>query len=169
MGWMEGNRTAVIRAGARGLVAAMAMTGSRTVTAALAPQERTPPQAIVEEQAPIAVHRLTAYQREALTELLHWAYGTGGGLVFGLLPPRIRGLAGAGVLYGLAFWLGFEAVIAPLLNIEQVKERPVLWRTALALDHVLYGVVVAGRLAPEPENRTRRAARRQCLHASVSS
>jgi hypothetical protein len=27
----------------------------------------------------------------------------------------------------------------------------VLGRLVLALDHVLYGVVVAGRLAPEPE------------------
>jgi len=54
-------------------------------------------------------------------------------------------------------WLGFEAGIAPLLKIEQVKKRPVLWRTAVALDHVLYGVVVAGRLAPEPADRPRTA------------
>ncbi|WP_255953558.1 DUF1440 domain-containing protein [Streptomyces odontomachi] len=153
---MEGNRALVLRAGARGLVAAMAMTGSRTVTAALAPEERTPPQAIVEEHAPVAVHRLTAYQRQAITELLHWAYGAGGGLVFGLLPRRIRGLPGTGVVYGLVIWLAFEAGIAPLLKIEQVKERPVLWRTAVALDHVLYGVVVAGRLAPEPAVRVPR-------------
>jgi hypothetical protein len=159
---MEGNRALVIRAGARGLVAAMAMTGSRTVTAALAPEERTPPQAIVEEHAPLAVRRLTAYQRQAMTELFHWAYGAGGGLVFGLLPPRVRGLPGTGVVYGLVVWLAFEAGIAPLLKIQQVKERPVLWRTAMALDHVLYGVVVAGRLAPEPAARVPRAP--QCHH-----
>lgn len=128
----------------------MAMTGSRTVAAGIAPGERTPPEAIVEKQAPYLFSRLEKHQREAVTELLHWVYGAGGGLAFGLLPARIRRFPGTGVVYGLTFWLGFEMGIAPMLGIEQVKHRKVLWRVVIALDHVLYGVVVAGRLAPEP-------------------
>lgn len=147
----------ISRAGARGLVAAMAMTGSRTVAAGIAPEERTPPEAIVEKHAPGVFSRLDEHHREAVTELLHWVYGSGGGMAFGLLPARIRRFPGSGVVYGLAFWLGFEMGIAPLLGLDQVKHRKVLWRTVIALDHVLYGVVVAGRLAPEPAIDTDRA------------
>ncbi|MBV7697833.1 DUF1440 domain-containing protein [Streptomyces sp. TRM70350] len=149
--------SSVSRAGARGLVAAMAMTGSRTVAAGIAPGERTPPQAIVEKEAPVLFSRMGRYQREAVTELLHWAYGAGGGMAFGLLPARIRRFPGTGVAYGLTFWLAFEAGIAPLLGIERGRHRKALWLVVIALDHVLYGVVVAGRLAPEQAIDTGRA------------
>ncbi|WP_037891397.1 hypothetical protein [Streptomyces viridochromogenes] len=128
----------------------MAMTGTRTVTAAVAPRERTPPEAIVEKEAPSRFAHLDEHHRAAVTELFHWAYGIGGGMAFGLLPARIRRFPGTGAAYGLAIWLGFEMGIAPLLGIQQVKQRKVLWRVVIAFDHVLYGVVVAGRLAPEP-------------------
>lgn len=128
----------------------MAMTGARTVTAGVAPEERTPPEAIVEEEAPGLFSRLDEHHREAVTELLHWAYGAGGGMAFGLLPARVRRFPGTGVVYGLAFWLAFELGIAPMLGIQQARHRKVVWRVVIALDHVLYGVVVAGRLAPEP-------------------
>jgi hypothetical protein len=128
----------------------MAMTGTRTVTANLAPQERTPPEALVEKHAPGPVARLPERHREALTEVLHWGYGAGGGIAFGLLPARLRAAPGAGAAYGLLLWLAFELGIAPLLGIAPAKKRPVLWRATLALDHALYGLIVAGHLAPEP-------------------
>ncbi|MER5217943.1 hypothetical protein ABT063_47470 [Streptomyces sp. NPDC002838] len=151
--------SSISRAGVRGLVAAMAMTGSRTVAAGIAPGERTPPEAIVEKQAPALFSRLDKHHRKAVTELLHWVYGAGGGVAFGLLPARIRQFPGTGVVYGLTFWLGFEMGVAPMLGIEQVKHRKVVWRVVIALDHVLYGVVVAGRLAPEPAIDADRAPR----------
>jgi hypothetical protein len=145
---------AVIRAGARGLVAAMAMTGTRTVTAAVGgPHEKSPPQAIVEERAPRPVRELPARHRQALTELAHWGYGAGGGVLFALLPHQIRTRASAGPLYGLALWLTFELAIAPALGVRHTRHRAALWRTVIAFDHVLYGIMVAGRLAPEPPAR----------------
>jgi hypothetical protein len=81
------DRWAIARSGARGLLAAMAMTGMRTVTANLGLLEKSPPAAIVEQRAPRGIQR----------RLVH--------------------------------------------------------RAMLALDHSLYGVVVAGRLAPAPEVR----------------
>ncbi|WP_157430910.1 hypothetical protein [Actinomadura macra] len=155
-------RGAIIRAGARGLVAAMAMTGVRTVTAAVGPHERTPPEAIVEEHLPV-VHRLPERYRDAIIELVHWAYGTTGGVVFGVLPSRVRAHPAAGPAYGLAIWLGFETGVAPALGVRSVRERGVVWRVVVALDHVLYGVVVAGRLAP-----VRPAARRPALRRIIS-
>ena len=66
----ERNAGTVVRAGARGLVAAMAMTGARTVTAAVGPHEQSPPEAIVEKHLPV-LRRLPQRHREALTELFH--------------------------------------------------------------------------------------------------
>lgn len=143
------SRSNVFRAGVRGLVAAMAMTGTRTVTASVAHEEKSPPQAIVEKHAP-PVLRLPERHRHALIELLHWTYGAGGGVLFGLLPARVRGHAGAGPAYGLLFWLVFEFGIAPVLGVERARRRRLLWPVLVAFDHVLYGLVVAGRLAPEP-------------------
>ncbi|MFC5746228.1 hypothetical protein [Actinomadura rugatobispora] len=148
-----GRARAVARAGARGLVAAMAMTGARTVTAAAGPHQKSPPEAIVAEHAPEWFQRLPDRQREALTEIAHWFYGTGGGVVFGLLPERVRFHVLAGPAYGLVIWLGYELAIAPVLGTGPARHRRVTWRTAVAIDHVLYGVVVAGRLAPEPARR----------------
>jgi len=82
---MGGVRAVVLRPGARGLVAAMAMSGMRTVTAGAAQEEQAPPEAIVSEHAPGAVQRLSERQRAAVTELMHWGYGAGGGILFALL------------------------------------------------------------------------------------
>jgi hypothetical protein len=148
------NRWATARAAARGLIGAMAMTGLRTVTAAVGRHEQSPPEAIVEEKAPGLVHRLPERSRGAVIEAAHWTYGAGGGLAFGLLPDRVRGHPAAGPAYGLAIWLAFELGIAPVLGVRHAEEHRVLWRVMVALDHVLYGVVVAGRLAPEPPARS---------------
>lgn len=140
----------VLRAGARGLVAAMAMTGMRTVTANTALVHRTPPEAIVERHAPAPARRMTPEHRAVLTEAAHWGYGAVGGACYGLLSPRLRGTRTSGVLYGLLVWLGFEVVLAPLLGLHRERSGPLRGRLTVAADHVLYGLVVSGRLAPEP-------------------
>lgn len=139
-----------MRATARGLVAAMAMSGVRSVTSNVGLLEQPPPERILEDQAPELMRRLTSGHRTALAEVAHWVYGAGGGLVFGLLPARVRAHQLTGPAYGVAIWLSFELGIAPLLGIEY-DERRVASRLTLVADHMLYGVVVGGRLAPEPE------------------
>jgi hypothetical protein len=140
----------VLRAAGRGLVAAMAMSGTRSVTANLGLMEQPPPRKIVERHGPRPLQRLPESYVEAATEVFHWAYGTGGGLVFGLLPTKVRQHPLTGPAFGLVVWLGFELGIGPALGVEH-RQRRVMGRVMLGLDHVLYGVVVAGRLAPEPE------------------
>lgn len=144
------NYRTIARAGARGLVAAMAMTGMRTATANIGLMEQSPPEAIAERHAPRPIQRLAEEHRTALTELAHWLYGAAGGVMFGLLPLRARARPWTGPLYGLTVWLSFEAGIAPLLGVQHTKQGSIAGRTVVALDHALYGVVVAGRLAPEP-------------------
>ncbi|WP_207945667.1 hypothetical protein [Actinomadura sp. 7K534] len=148
----------VVRAGARGLVGAMAMTGVRTVTAAVGPREQSPPEAIVEQRVPL-VSGLPERHEAAVTELLHWTYGAAGGAAYGLLPRGVRSRPASGPVYGLLIWLGFEVGIAPLLGVHHAHEHGVAWRAGTALDHLLYGIVVGGRLAPEPPSARGRARR----------
>jgi hypothetical protein len=127
----------------------MAMTGMRTFTENIGVLEETPPDAVVGTHAPPSVRRLAEEHRTAITELSHWAYGALGGLMFSVLPPSLRRHPLSGPAYGLAIWLGFELGVGPLLGLEHSRSRRPASRAVLALDHILYGVLVAGRLAPE--------------------
>ncbi|MFD5272244.1 hypothetical protein [Streptomyces sp. NPDC058335] len=77
--------------------------------------------------------------------------------MFGLLPARLRSMPMTGHAYGLLVWLGFELALAPALGVQRAEQRRVLWRLVVVLDQVLYGVVVTGRLAPEPAVAVRTA------------
>jgi hypothetical protein len=142
-----------VRATVRGLIAAMAMSGMREFTANAGLLEKSPPEAIVERHGPKRVQRLAAEHRSAITELAHWCYGAAGGTAFGLLPRRLREDPRTGPVYGLCVWLAFELGIGPLLGVQYPEQRRLLHRAMLALDHIVYGIVVSGRLAPAPEVR----------------
>ena len=137
-------RRSAPRATARGVIAAMAMSGFRNVTTRLGLVLETPPEAVLRAGTPGLLMRLAPERRAVAIELAHWAYGAAGGAVFAALPERLRRKATAGPAYGVLTWLVFEAGIAPLLGLPQAHERRVVERAVLLADHVLYGVVVAG-------------------------
>lgn len=155
MSSVETDLASIARAAARGWVAAMSMTGVRELTANLGLMESSPPEAIVERHGPRPVRSLRPEHRAAVIQVLHWCYGAGGGAVFGLLPRPIRAHPMTGPMYGLVVWLIFELGIAPALGLHtgmrRGRHRPLLGRAVVAGDHLLYGFVVAGRLAPEPD------------------
>lgn len=140
---------------ARGVVASMAMTGLREFTRRAGLLEEPPPESIVRQRllpGPLGRFRKTREgRRRAWIELLHWSYGAGGGAAFEVLPEPIRRKPWAGPAYGLVVWGGFELVLAPVLKLEQSKRIRPLDRVALAVDHVLYGFVVAGLQRRNPE------------------
>lgn len=138
------------RAGARGLVASMAMTGMRELTVGMGWLERTPPREIVQDQAPRLVLPMSDGHEHAAIELAHWAYGTVAGAVYGTLPDRVRRSRWAGPGYGIATWLVYELGIAPALGVQVAKRRTVMSRVMLVADHLLYGLVVADQVAPDP-------------------
>lgn len=130
----------------RGVVAAMAMTGLRKVTEGLGLLEETPPEAIAEQTGLLTgvLRRVPPEHHAEAVEFAHWAYGAAGGVVFGLIvPPRLH-TRRAGVVYGLGTWALFETVVVPALGISFAGRKTVSSRIFLALDHALYGVVVAG-------------------------
>ena len=142
------------RAGARGLVASMAMSGMREVTTGLGWLERTPPDEIVKEEAPGLVRSLPRGHERVVVQLAHWGYGTVAGFAYGLLPASMRRSRLAGPGYGAATWLTYEFVIAPALGVQVAERRTVMSRLMLVADHLLYGFVVADQVAPEETEAT---------------
>jgi hypothetical protein len=143
---VEGARTSageVAHASLRGAIAAMAMTGMRAFTVDLGIVEQSPPQAIIKQRARGLIRRVPRGRRRATVELAHWAYGAGGGAAFAMLPAGVRRRAWSGPAYGLVVWLGFELGIAPLLGLSQARRLRAAERLALAVDHLLYGLVLS--------------------------
>lgn len=135
----------------------MAMSGMREVTTGLDWLDRTPPEEIVSEEAPSLVRSLSEGRERVVVQLAHWAYGAGAGAAFGLLPERIRRSRASGPAFGLTTWLLFELAIAPALGVDVSRGHTVKSRISLMADHVLYGIVVAGQLAPEPSHSAEEA------------
>lgn len=141
---------AAARAGARGVVAAMAMSGLRQATTSLGLVGQTPPEQILKRAAPGLFYRVPVNRRPALAELIHWGYGGAGGVLFGMLPRRLRRRAWVGPAYGFAFWAVFEAAIAPRLGIDR-GQQGLGEQLALLVDHTLYGVVVGASPWPHAD------------------
>ncbi len=140
----------VAQAGMRGVIAAMAMTGMRVLTVELGIVKQTPPEAMAKQRAAGLLRKVPRKRRRAAIEVAHWGYGAVGGAAFALLPDFIRRKAWAGPAYGLAVWLGFEFGIAPVLGLSQSKRPDAVQRTALAVDHLLYGLVLSEtRMRPQ--------------------
>jgi hypothetical protein len=138
----------------RGAIAAMAMTGMRAFTVDLGIVEQTPPQAVFKQRARGLIRRVPRGRRRAAVELAHWAYGAVGGAAFAVLPQGVRRRAWAGPAYGLAVWLGFEVGVAPVLGLKQANKLRAAERTALAADHLLYGLVLSEiRARPQESGR----------------
>jgi len=133
----------VAHAATRGVIAAMAMTGMRSLTVSLGLVKETPPRAIVRQTSKGMFRVVPKRLRRTAVELMHWGYGAAGGAGFALLPGDLRLRRWAGPVYGLLVWLGFELIQAPLMGLDQAKKARPVERTALAVDHLLYGLVLS--------------------------
>lgn len=143
-------RRSLPRAGARGAIGAMAMSGLRQLTTSAGLVAKVPPESVLERVVPRAVRRVPRHQRPAVVELVHWSYGAFGGMLFGLLPGAVRARPWAGPIYGAAFWAVFEAAIAPALGLPR-HSRTAAERLSLLADHVMYGIVVGASPWPHQD------------------
>ncbi|HET6612701.1 MAG TPA: hypothetical protein VFG83_11965 [Kofleriaceae bacterium] len=139
----KGQETSLIRGTVGGVIAAMAMTGMRVVTTELGIVDQVPPEAIVAQKTPSLFALVPKRRHKVMLELLHWAYGASAGAAFGKLPRDLRAKKWMGPGYGLGVWLAFEAVLAPALGLSQASEARIAERIAFAVDHALYGTMVA--------------------------
>jgi hypothetical protein len=126
-----------------GVAAAMAMTGMRRVTTDLGLVKEPPPRAILRQKVPAMFGMISPKHHESAIEITHWAYGGLCGGAFGFVPQGLRRHRWAGPAYGLLIWAAFEGLLAPALGLEQARQERPMERLMFALDHVLYGVLVA--------------------------
>ena len=133
----------IARGAARGVIGAMAMTGMRSFTKSIGLLEESPPRSILRQKSRGLFRAAPKRGRRALQELAHWGYGAAGGAAFAAMPEEARKRPWFGPLYGIVLWLSFELVQAPLMGLSQSKELRPLDRLALAVDHLLYGLVVS--------------------------
>ena len=127
----------------RGVIAAMAMTGMRSFTISTGLVDEPPPRAILRQKSKGLFRVVPRRFRRAGQELFHWSYGAAGGAAFALLPDNVRLRSWAGPAYGLLIWIGFEIGLAPALDLAQAKKARPVDRVALAVDHLLYGLVLS--------------------------
>ncbi len=127
----------------RGTIGAMAMTGLRSFTVSVGLVEEPPPRAILRQKSKGLFRIVPKRFRRAGQELLHWGFGAAGGAAFALLPGSVRLKPWAGPVWGVAIWLGFELGAAPALGLSQAKKPRPLDRAILAVDHVVYGLVLS--------------------------
>jgi hypothetical protein len=126
----------------RGVVGAMAMTGVRRVTTGLGLVELPPPEEVATHGAARLFERLPRGRRDAAVELMHWGTGAAAGALYGTLPGELRRSRAFGAAYGVAIMLVFDAAVAPLLG-RAGRRRRLGERAWIAVDHALYGVVLA--------------------------
>lgn len=138
-----GHAQRLINSGLRGVVAAMAMSGTRALTSSLGLIDETPPEAVVHQKLPGLLAKIPRSKQPAITELAHWAFGACAGAGFALLPTPLRQYRWAGAAYGLVVLTGFEAGIAPALGLPQAKQSRPVERLVFLADHVLFGIVLS--------------------------
>lgn len=133
----------------RGSIAAMSMTGMRTLAGESGLLGQTPPQLIAQEGAPRLIGAVPGHRQRAVVELLHWVYGSVGGVMYRTLPRNFRRGAFSGPLFGVALWAGFRLLIAPALGLRSERERTGVETATLVVDHLLYGLVL-GEIRARP-------------------
>jgi Family of unknown function (DUF6789) len=126
----------------RGVVGAMAMSGIRLFAQHLGLIREDPPARVARKQAKGLMRRVPRRRRGAVVEAIHWAMGGALGLVFGLLPERVRMQPWSGPVYGFLTWLGFDAVVAPALGLKQRRWPHGHERAVFLVDHLLFGLVL---------------------------
>ena len=139
----EGLAGRVAHGAMRGVIAAFAMTGMRSLTVSLGIVEEPPPRAIMRQKSRGIFRLAPKRPRRAVQELFHGGIGALGGVTFALLPENVRLQPWAGPVFGLGVWLTFELGLAPALGLSQAKKVRPVDRMALAADHLLYGLVLS--------------------------
>jgi len=137
-----------LQAAVRGAIGAMAMTGVRVFAVNAGLIREDPPSRLVRGRQRGLLRLVPRTRRRTVIELVHWALGAAFGGLFGMLPERVRLRTWAGPAYGLLVWLGFEAVLAPMLGLRQARWPDARERAVFAVDHMLFGLVLAERRPP---------------------
>ena len=127
----------------RGVIGAMAMTGLRLFASHAGLIREAPPTRLARKRARGLLKLAPRRRRESVVELIHWAMGGAFGAGYGALPEPARRRPWSGPVYGLAVWMGFDTVVAPVFGLTQRNWPKGRERAVFMLDHVLFGLVLS--------------------------
>src|SRR5262245_9124254 len=91
-------------------------------------------------------HKLSAEEKESAGPLVHYAYGTGiGALYGGLAQKNETTTAGFGSAYGAAAWALGDEIAVPALGLgRKPAETPLSQHFQLLAAHLVYGITLEG-------------------------
>ncbi len=133
----------MINSGVRGVVAAMAMSGTRALTHSLGLVDRTPTGSGAAPAGPnpdgeVPGGETTRGDRIGALDLRCCCRRRVRAVARPVAPPAL-----GGAVYGLVVLTGFEAGIAPLLGLSLARHMRPVERLVFLADHVLFGIVLA--------------------------
>lgn len=134
--------TELMHATFRGTVGAMAMTGLRLFADHAGIIREAPPNRFARKRGRGLFRRIPRARRRPAVELVHWTTGALAGALFALLPESLRRRPGAGPVYGLLVWFGFDAVGAPALGLTDRGWPRGRERAVFLVDHLLFGLIL---------------------------
>ena len=87
------------------------------------------------------------HEAETAATLAHYAFGAAAGAAYAVVAPR-RARPAGGVVYSVMLWLVGYVGVLPWLRLMPPPGRDDVGRqVVLAVDHVVYGLVLDGTLA----------------------
>jgi uncharacterized membrane protein YagU involved in acid resistance len=91
-------------------------------------------------------YELSAEEKKTAGPLVHYAYGTGIGAVYGGLAQKHETTtSGFGIAYGAAAWALGDEVAVPALGLgKKPMETPVAQHFQLLAAHLVYGITLEG-------------------------
>lgn len=94
----------------------------------------------------VAHHELSAEEKKKAGPLVHYAYGTGIGALYGGVAEKVEtATSGFGSAYGVAAWALGDEVAVPAMGLgRKAAETPVSQHLQLLAAHLVYGVTLEG-------------------------
>jgi Protein of unknown function (DUF1440) len=91
-------------------------------------------------------HRLTRKEKKVGGNLVHYAFGTSVGALYGLVAERHPGVtAGAGLPFGVVFWLVADEIAVPALGLSRpATSYPVTVHAYALASHLIFGACAEG-------------------------
>jgi Family of unknown function (DUF6789) len=131
-----------------GVAATAAMTGVRMAADRAGIQSRRPAHSeVVRRLRAITGRKPWGHEAEMTATITHYAIGAAAGAAYAVVAPR-RARPVGGVAYSLTIWLVSYFGVLPWLRLMPRPERDDTGRqVVLAVDHVVYGLVLDGTLA----------------------
>ena len=105
--------------------------------------DRAASTAIAERMARVAGIRLSRRQRAMAGRAIPYLYGTVAGATYGTLAAYVPAVqSGAGILFGLALWVGEVGIGFPLLGLTNGRAKYSLGEHVFSgVSHIVFGVV----------------------------